>query len=45
MAIEKGLYAAPMGLDEELQGGLSGVEEMDTSSLEIEIMHLMKEKI
>jgi len=38
MAIEKGLYAAPMGLDEELQGGLSGVEEMDTSSLEIEII-------
>tara|TARA_R110000751_G_scaffold16732_1_gene52649 strand:- start:931 stop:3393 length:2463 start_codon:yes stop_codon:yes gene_type:complete len=38
MAIEKGLYAAPMGLDEELESGLGGVAEMDTSELEIEIV-------
>jgi len=34
MAIEKGLYSAPEGLDKELEG----VEEMDTSALEIEIV-------
>lgn len=38
MAIEKGLYSAPMGLDEELESGLGGVAEMDTSELEIEIV-------
>tara|TARA_R110002126_G_scaffold89013_13_gene212996 strand:+ start:2224 stop:4707 length:2484 start_codon:yes stop_codon:yes gene_type:complete len=38
MAIEKGLYSAPEGLDKELEGGLEGVEEMDTSALEIEIV-------
>ena len=38
MAIEKGLYAAPMGIDDELEGGLEGVEEMDISELEIEIV-------
>ena len=34
MAIEKGLYSAPEGLDKELEG----VVEMDTSELEIEIV-------
>ena len=34
MAIEKGLYSAPEGLDKELEG----VAEMDTSELEIEIV-------
>jgi len=34
MAIEKGLYAAPEGLED----GLEGVEEMDVSELEIEIV-------
>jgi len=38
MAIEKGLYAAPLGMDEELESGLGGVAEMDTSELEIEII-------
>ena len=38
MAIEKGLYAAPMGIEDELEGGLEGVAEMDTSELEIEIV-------
>ena len=38
MAIEKGLYAAPMGIEDELEGGLGGVAEMDTSELEIEIV-------
>ena len=38
MAIEKGLYAAPMGIEDELEGGLEGVEEMDISELEIEIV-------
>jgi len=38
MAIEKGLYAAPMGIDDELEGGLEGVAEMDVSELEIEIV-------
>ena len=37
MAIEKGLYAAPTGIDE-FEGDLEGVEEMDTSELEIEII-------
>ena len=37
MAIEKGLYAAPTGIDE-FEGDLEGVEEMDTSELEIEIV-------
>ena len=34
MAIEKGLYKAP----ESLEDGLEGVEEMDVSELEIEIV-------
>ena len=34
MAIEKGLYAAPLGLD----SGLDGVEEMDIPDLEIEVI-------
>ena len=38
MAIEKGLYSAPEGLDKELQEGLEGVEGMDTTELEIEII-------
>jgi hypothetical protein len=38
MAIEKGLYAAPEGLDKELEGSLEDVEEMDASTLEIEIV-------
>jgi len=37
MAIEKGQYAAPMGL-EDLEGDLEGVEDMDISELEIEIV-------
>jgi len=37
MAIEKGQYAAPMGL-EDLEGDLEGVAEMDVSDLEIEIV-------
>jgi len=38
MAIEKGLYAAPQGFEDDLEGGLDGVEEMDVSELEIEIV-------
>ncbi len=38
MAIEKGLYSAPEGLDKELEEGLEGVEGMDTTELEIEII-------
>jgi len=38
MAIEKGLYAAPQGFEDDLEGGLGGVEEMDVSDLEIEIV-------
>jgi len=41
MAIEKGLYSAPMGLDKELEtdtGDLEGIAEMDASELEIEII-------
>lgn len=38
MAIEKGLYSAPEGLDKELEEGLDGVEGMDTTELEIEIV-------
>ena len=38
MAIEKGLYAAPQGFEDDLEGGLDGVEEMDVSGLEIEIV-------
>jgi len=38
MAIEKGLYAAPKGFEDDLEGGLDGVEEMDVSDLEIEIV-------
>ena len=38
MAIEKGLYSAPEGLDKELEEGLDGVEVMDTSDLEIVIV-------
>jgi len=41
MAIEKGLYSAPMGLDKELEtdtGDLEGIAEMDVSELEIEII-------
>ena len=37
MAIEKGQYAAPMGL-EDLEGDLEGVAEMDVSDLEVEIV-------
>ena len=38
MAIEKGLYSAPEGLDKELEEGLEGVEGMGTTELEIEIV-------
>ena len=38
MAIEKGLYSAPEGLDKELEDSLEGVEGMDTTELEIEIV-------
>ena len=38
MAIEKGLYAAPLGLDSGLDSGLDGVEEMDIPDLEIEVI-------
>ncbi len=37
MAIEKGLYAAPMGL-EDLEGDLEGMEEMEIPEIEIEIV-------
>jgi hypothetical protein len=37
MAIEKGLYAAPMGL-EDLEGDLEGMEEMEIPEMEIEIV-------
>ena len=38
MAIEKGLYAAPLGLDSGLDSGLDGVEEMDIPDLEIVVI-------
>ena len=37
MAIEKGLYAAPMGL-KDLEGDLEGLEEMEIPEMEIEIV-------
>ena len=37
MAIEKGLYAAPMGL-QDLEGDLEGLEEMEIPEMEIEIV-------
>ena len=37
MAIEKGLYAAPMGL-KDLEGDLEGMEEMEIPEMEIEIV-------
>ena len=37
MAIEKGLYAAPMGL-KDLEGDLEGIEEMEIPEMEIEIV-------
>ena len=37
MAIEKGLYAAPMGL-QDLEGDLEGMEEMEIPEMEIEIV-------
>ena len=37
MAIEKGLYAAPVGL-EDLEGDLEGMEEMEIPEIEIEIV-------
>ena len=37
MAIEKGLYAAPVGL-EDLEGDLEGMEEMEIPEMEIEIV-------